>query len=105
MKPSFASTIGKARHSAILGLLLCLFCGPLAAQTKATVTRVVVVSDLNESYGSTRYSPEVDEAVRQTIELAPDLVISTGDMVAGQRLSPRWITTKSGPCGRPSTAT
>jgi len=88
MKPSFASTIGKARHSAILGLLLCLICGPLAAQTKATVTRVVVVSDLNESYGSTRYSPEVDEAVRQTIELAPDLVISTGDMVAGQRLSP-----------------
>jgi 3',5'-cyclic AMP phosphodiesterase CpdA len=88
MKPSLASTIVIARHSAILGLLLCLFCGPLGAQTKATVTRVVVVSDLNESYGSTRYSPEVDEAVRQTIELAPDLVISTGDMVAGQRLSP-----------------
>jgi len=88
MNPCFRIRIVTARHSAILGLLLCLFCGPLAAQSKATMTRVVVVSDLNESYGSTRYSPEVDEAVRQTIELAPDQVISTGDMVAGQRLSP-----------------
>jgi 3',5'-cyclic AMP phosphodiesterase CpdA len=88
MKPFFATRIATAHHSAIVALLLCVFCGTLSAQPKATVTRVVVVSDLNESYGSTRYSPAVDEAVRRTIELAPDLVISTGDMVAGQRLSP-----------------
>jgi 3',5'-cyclic AMP phosphodiesterase CpdA len=75
-------------RSALMFLLLGTLCGPLAAQPTARPTRVVVVSDLNESYGSTRYSPEVDEAVRQTIALAPDLVISTGDMVAGQRLNP-----------------
>jgi 3',5'-cyclic AMP phosphodiesterase CpdA len=49
---------------------------------------VVVLSDFNESYGSIRYSTHVDAAVRRTVELRPDLVISTGDMVAGQRLSP-----------------
>lgn len=62
--------------------------GTVAAQPAARPTRVVVVSDLNESYGSTRYGPAVDAAVRQTIALAPDLVISTGDMIAGQRLNP-----------------
>jgi 3',5'-cyclic AMP phosphodiesterase CpdA len=72
----------------LLGTFCGAFCGTLAAQPAARATRVVVVSDLNESYGSTRYSPAVDEAVRQTIALAPDLVISTGDMVAGQRLNP-----------------
>ncbi len=51
-------------------------------------TRVVVLSDFNESYGSVRYSTHVDAAVERTIGLAPDLVISTGDMVAGQRLAP-----------------
>lgn len=69
------------------GLLLAGLCLWIAA-VQAQTTRVVVVSDLNESYGSTRYAPAVDEAVRRTIALRPDLVISTGDMVAAQRLSP-----------------
>jgi hypothetical protein len=47
--------------------------------------RIVVISDLNGSYGSTEYSPDVHRAVEATIALAPDLVLSTGDMVAGQR--------------------
>ena len=51
-------------------------------------TRVVVLSDFNESYGSTRYSTHVDEAVARAVSLKPDLVISAGDMVAGQRLAP-----------------
>jgi len=51
-------------------------------------TRVVVMSDFNESYGSVNYSTHVDSAVARTIGLAPHLVISTGDMVAGQRLAP-----------------
>ena len=105
MNPCFRTRIVTARHSAIVGLLICLFCNALAAPTNATVTCVVVVSDLNESYGSTRYSPEVDDAVRQTIELAPVLVISTGDMVAGQRLSPTLDHDEVRASGRPSTAT
>jgi 3',5'-cyclic AMP phosphodiesterase CpdA len=88
MKVSFAASILAVPRWATAGLLLWLLASPLAAQPQAATTRVVVVSDLNESYGSTRYSAAVDDAVRRTIALAPDLVISTGDMIAGQRLSP-----------------
>ncbi|OSQ42898.1 metallophosphoesterase family protein [Marivita geojedonensis] len=44
-----------------------------------------MISDLNGSYGSTDYSGDVPRAVQATIDLEPDLVLSTGDMVAGQR--------------------
>jgi 3',5'-cyclic AMP phosphodiesterase CpdA len=70
-------------------LLLAL--GPaLAAWPAAAIAalRVAVISDLNGSYGSTRYEATVPDAVRRLVELQPDLVISTGDMVAGQRLHP-----------------
>ena len=63
-------------------LLLLLF--PLLAPAGQTL-RVAVISDLNGDYGSTRYDATVDGAVSRIIALQPDLVISTGDMVAGQR--------------------
>ncbi len=66
--------------------LLVLFGSP--ANAFADTLRVAVISDLNGSYGSTRYEPAVPAAVRRLVELKPDLVISTGDMVAGQRLHP-----------------
>lgn len=71
-------------------VMMLFVCDGANAGTEKSVraTRVVVVSDLNEGYGSARYSPEVDTAVSRTISLKPDLVISTGDMVAGQRLNP-----------------
>ena len=47
--------------------------------------RVAVISDLNGAYGSTEYEAAVDRAVGRIVTLKPDLVISTGDMVAGQR--------------------
>jgi len=47
--------------------------------------RVAVISDLNGSYGSMRYGPSVHRAVKRVIELDPDVVISPGDMVAGQK--------------------
>ena len=47
--------------------------------------RVFVVSDLNGSYGSTTYSREVKRAVQYIISQKPNLVISTGDHVAGQK--------------------
>jgi 3',5'-cyclic AMP phosphodiesterase CpdA len=66
----------------LAALLLCfMLVAPLAAQP----LRVVVISDLNGSYGSTDYAPRIDRAIDRVIELRPDLVISTGDMVAGQR--------------------
>lgn len=51
----------------------------------ATPLRVAVVSDLNGSYGSTTYRDEVTDAVAALLADPPDLVLSTGDMVAGQR--------------------
>lgn len=47
--------------------------------------RVAVISDLNSSYGSTDYRSGVYDAVQEIIRRRPDVVISTGDMVAGQR--------------------
>lgn len=46
---------------------------------------LAVISDLNDSYGSTTYSRAVSDAVARIIELGPDLVLCTGDMVAGQQ--------------------
>jgi len=54
-------------------------------QASAAPLRLAVISDLNGAYGSTRYEPSVDRGIERILELKPDLVISTGDMVAGQR--------------------
>ncbi len=51
----------------------------------ARVLRVAVVSDMNGSYGSHAYGEAVHGAVQRIVALSPDLVLSTGDMVAGQR--------------------
>ena len=72
------------RRVAILLLVALLAAGPAAARS----LRVAVISDLNGGYGSTDYDPSVAAAVARIVELRPDLVISTGDMVAGQRRNP-----------------
>lgn len=60
--------------------------GPLDMGTpEPPPLRVIVVSDLNDSYGSTTYSAPVHDAVAAIVARAPDLVLSTGDMVAGQQ--------------------
>jgi hypothetical protein len=46
--------------------------------------RLLVISDMNGIYGSTVYDPEVDRAIRLVPIWDPDIVISGGDMVAGQ---------------------
>ncbi|MBO9453006.1 metallophosphoesterase [Tropicibacter sp. R16_0] len=52
---------------------------------RAAALDVIVISDLNGSYGSTDYSARIGAAIERIVEIEPDLVISTGDMVAGQR--------------------
>lgn len=50
--------------------------------------RIVVLSDLNSAYGSTRYGAEVSHAVKLTIDAwRPDIVLIAGDMIAGQQPS------------------
>ncbi len=46
--------------------------------------RFVVISDLNSIYGSTDYDPEVDKAMQLLPFWQPDMVLCSGDMVAGQ---------------------
>ncbi len=46
--------------------------------------RIAVISDLNSAYGSTSYEPEVHKALGFIPSLQPDLVLCSGDMVAGQ---------------------
>ena len=60
--------------------------GLLAAPAMASTLRLAVISDLNGSYGSTHYNSLLPAAIDAVVNLKPDLVISTGDMVAGQRL-------------------
>jgi hypothetical protein len=49
--------------------------------------RLVVISDLNDDYGSVDYSSEVDKGIALIPFWQPDLVICGGDMIAGQDLS------------------
>ncbi|MEM9926550.1 MAG: metallophosphoesterase [Cyanobacteria bacterium P01_D01_bin.50] len=49
--------------------------------------RLVVISDLNSAYGSTDYDPEVDKGINLLPFWQPDMVICSGDMVAGQKSS------------------
>jgi 3',5'-cyclic AMP phosphodiesterase CpdA len=72
----------------VRGLFCALLC--LTSQSAfAEPLRIAVISDMNGSYGSTDYGTEVSGAVSTIISRQPDLVISTGDMVAGQRGSPK----------------
>jgi hypothetical protein len=53
------------------------------------ILRVAVISDLNHSYGSIGYDPPIHRAIKRIVALQPDLVLCTGDMIAGQRTAPR----------------
>ncbi len=46
--------------------------------------RILVISDLNSAYGSTDYESQVTKSVQMIPEWQPDLVLCSGDMVAGQ---------------------
>lgn len=60
-------------------LLLFLLSNSLEAES------IALISDLNGRYGSTSYDNRVDDAIEAVLRIQPDLVISTGDMVAGQK--------------------
>ena len=78
----------KIRNLWLLSLLLMPAVSAQADQS------IAFISDLNGSYGSTAYSPRVDTAVEKITSLKPDLVMITGDMVAGQqqpRLDADWL--------------
>lgn len=63
---------------------LCCLLLILSGETLAAES-ITLISDLNGRYGSSSYDNRVTDAIETIIRLQPDLVICTGDMVAGQR--------------------
>ncbi len=55
--------------------------------TLQNAVRILVISDLNSSYGSTSYSEEVTSVIGQLDSIRPDIILCAGDMVAGQKKS------------------
>jgi len=51
--------------------------------------RIVVISDLNSAYGATDYRDEVKQAVKFIPDWEPDLILCSGDMIAGQTVLTR----------------
>lgn len=49
--------------------------------------KIMVISDLNSSYGSVTYSAEVDAVMNEMAQIKPDIIVCAGDMVAGQKAS------------------
>jgi predicted MPP superfamily phosphohydrolase len=47
--------------------------------------RLLVISDLNSAYGSTEYEKEVHLALKMIPFWQPDLILCSGDMIAGQK--------------------
>lgn len=63
-------------------MLLFLFQSLLA---NAEPLDIIIMSDLNGSYGSTDYGSDTYNAIDYIVEQNPDMVLITGDMVAGQK--------------------
>ena len=79
--------MSSARLQKLLLIVALLLTYPAFANVEAL--RLVVISDINGRYASTEYHPRLAVAIQKIIELKPDIVVSTGDMVAGQRPSPK----------------
>lgn len=67
------------------GWLLTPRRAPAAALPASGDLRLGLISDLNSSYGSTTYIPEVSQGLRQLLARRPALIACAGDMVAGQK--------------------
>lgn len=77
-------------YNLIFIVFFCFAAGSFsyAAKKINNTTKIAVISDLNGSYGSLKYHKQIPEVISHLVAAKPDLVISTGDMIAGQRLSP-----------------
>jgi hypothetical protein len=58
---------------------------PIATTIPRGDQRIVLISDLNSSYGATSYIPQVHRGVALVRQLGANLVLCGGDMVAGQK--------------------
>jgi hypothetical protein len=66
-------------------LTLAVLVLALLHSTAAAAETFVLISDINGRYGSTSYHTRVGSAVDLITEIQPNAVLSTGDLVAGQK--------------------
>lgn len=59
----------------------------LKNERKDKPLKIMVISDLNDSYGSVTYSKELSSVIGRIKEINPDIILCGGDMVAGQKAS------------------
>lgn len=59
----------------------------LKQERRNKALKIMVISDLNDRYGSVTYSNEVAATIRKIGDIKPDIVVCGGDMVAGQKAS------------------
>ncbi len=59
----------------------------LKRETVDNPLKIMVISDLNASYGSTEYPEDVPHVISQIDSIKPDIILCAGDMVAGQKAS------------------
>lgn len=58
-----------------------------STENKNKKIKILLISDLNDSYGSVSYSKEVHAIVERAKTIKPDIILCGGDMVAGQKAS------------------
>ncbi|MEX2456573.1 MAG: metallophosphoesterase [Balneolaceae bacterium] len=76
------------KHSLLCLLLFALSFSNIQAQSEDdSGMRIVLMADLNESYGSTHYGEYVDSAIVWVEKWQPDFILFAGDMIAGQNLA------------------
>ncbi len=76
------------KHLLIATLLLFTFvCLSWQETPRAKTIKIAVISDLNSSYGSTVYHPDVTTTLKALDSIKPDIILCGGDMVAGQKAS------------------
>jgi len=72
-------------------LILSFLCLSVQAQEKNHYKKkglkILLISDLNDSYGTVGYSDEVKQAISKIKDIQPDIILCAGDMVAGQKRS------------------
>ncbi|MDB5045058.1 MAG: metallophosphoesterase [Deinococcus sp.] len=72
----------------MLLLLPLLLSGTPAPSAAPDLLRVAVLSDFNGAYGSLTYPPALNTSLSRIIDTwKPDLVLSAGDVIAGQKAS------------------
>jgi len=59
----------------------------IKAEVKNKPLKIMVISDLNASYGSIEYPEDVPYVISQIDSIKPDIILCAGDMVAGQKTS------------------